>query len=258
MRWLLGEDVPGLGAIRNMMNPSQFGDPERVGDAGLRRVPRPDDGGVHTNSGVPNHAYALMVDGGTYNGHTVTGIGLTKAGKIVYRALTSYLTSASNLVDFYDSVRQSCTDLMDGPVGMTANDCSQVKEALDAVELALPPCGVPTTIPPFCPVDPGLPSFYIPLYQDNLEDISSGNWSTGYSTGGNHWTGGAGAPDIYWAGFSTSGQWSFWGYDVPARGDSMGGHESECLHTSGLSPPVSAFLRFRNPLRRWARGVQPR
>ena len=27
-----------------------------------------DNGGVHGNSGVPNHAYALLVDGGTYNG----------------------------------------------------------------------------------------------------------------------------------------------------------------------------------------------
>ena len=36
VRWLMGEDVPGFGAIRNMMNPNQFGDPGRVGD----RLPR--------------------------------------------------------------------------------------------------------------------------------------------------------------------------------------------------------------------------
>jgi Zn-dependent metalloprotease len=39
-------------------------------------------GGVHTNSGVPNHAFALAVDGGSYNGRTVAGVGITKAAHI--------------------------------------------------------------------------------------------------------------------------------------------------------------------------------
>ena len=43
-------------------------------------------GGVHTNSGVPNHAFALLVDGGSYNGQTISPIGLTKAAHIYYRA----------------------------------------------------------------------------------------------------------------------------------------------------------------------------
>ena len=34
VRWLMGEDVPG-GAIRNMSNPPQFGDPDRVGSSTL-------------------------------------------------------------------------------------------------------------------------------------------------------------------------------------------------------------------------------
>ena len=58
-----------------------------------------------TNSGVPNHAYALMVDGGTYNGRTITGIGLTKAAKIEYRALTQYLTSGSDFLDNYNALQ---------------------------------------------------------------------------------------------------------------------------------------------------------
>src|SRR5262249_33730160 len=68
VRWLMGEDIPGIGAIRNMMNPNQFGDPGKTSDsAQFACQPSSDVGGVHTNSGVPNHAYALMVDGGTYN-----------------------------------------------------------------------------------------------------------------------------------------------------------------------------------------------
>ena len=65
--WLIGEDVintpndatPGF---RNMGDPKQDGDPSHVsqkytGDA--------DNGGVHTNSGIANHAYYLTVNGGS-------------------------------------------------------------------------------------------------------------------------------------------------------------------------------------------------
>ena len=81
--------------------------------------PNGDSGGVHTNSGIPNHAYALTVDGGSYNGRTVTGIGLLKAAKIWYRALTTYLTSGSTFLDSYNALIQSCTDLT-GTNGITA------------------------------------------------------------------------------------------------------------------------------------------
>ena len=49
-----------------------------------------DGGGVHSNSGVPNHGYALLVDGGTYNSQTVTAIGLVKAAHIYWRAQSVY------------------------------------------------------------------------------------------------------------------------------------------------------------------------
>ena len=48
-----------------------------------------DNGGVHSNSGVPNHGYALLVDGGTFNGVTVNGIGLDKAANIYFKAMTT-------------------------------------------------------------------------------------------------------------------------------------------------------------------------
>ena len=57
------------GAIRDMWNPTCYGDPGKVSDA--EYYCRTDDsGGVHSNSGVVNHGYALLVDGGTYNGVT--------------------------------------------------------------------------------------------------------------------------------------------------------------------------------------------
>ncbi len=95
VRWLMGEDLPAsIGVIRNMMTPTALGDPGKMSDPQFWCVtngytsPFGDSGGVHINSGIPNHAYALAVDGGSYNGRTVTGIGFLKAGKIWYRALT--------------------------------------------------------------------------------------------------------------------------------------------------------------------------
>ena len=72
-RWLMGEDSTAFGgAIRDMWNPNCLNDPGKVTDAEYHCTPD-DGGGVHTNSGVPNHGYALLVDGGTYNGQTVSG-----------------------------------------------------------------------------------------------------------------------------------------------------------------------------------------
>jgi Zn-dependent metalloprotease len=65
--WLMGEDVtaPGLvGALRDMFNPGCFGDPGKVSDEVYHCAPS-DAGGVHSNSGIPNHAFALLTDGGT-------------------------------------------------------------------------------------------------------------------------------------------------------------------------------------------------
>ncbi|HVN13312.1 MAG TPA: M4 family metallopeptidase, partial [Kineosporiaceae bacterium] len=149
VRWLIGEDLPG-GAIRNMMNPNQFGDPGKTSDPQYR-CGSDDDGSLHSNAGVPNHAYALMVDGGTYNGVTVAGIGLRKAARIQYRTLTGYTTAGSDFMDYYDAVQLACDDLIAGPEGITAADCVQVQRALDAVQIAAPALCSQAVEPDVCP-----------------------------------------------------------------------------------------------------------
>jgi Zn-dependent metalloprotease len=52
---------------------------------------------VHSNSGVPNQAYALFVDGGVVNEVIVEGVGLIKGFNIYVRALGSH-TSTTNFV----------------------------------------------------------------------------------------------------------------------------------------------------------------
>ena len=139
VRWLASEDWTGVGPFRNMMDPRAMGSPGKISDPELACGDE-DNGGVHTNSGILNHAYALAVDGGTYNGRTIVGVGFEKAGRVMYRALTTYLTRTSDFQDADSSIRQSCADLV-GSAGLTAADCVEVGRALDAVELALElPC----------------------------------------------------------------------------------------------------------------------
>jgi uncharacterized repeat protein (TIGR03803 family) len=238
-RWFLGENLPSWMTVpggsevsmRNLMDPTMFGDPGKMSDPQFKCADTVDDdhGGVHTNSGVPSHAYALMVDGGSYNGVWIQGIGLTKAGKIQYRALTQYLISSSGFADNAAALKESCQDLI-GTDGITTSDCSQVAKAIDAVEMThLWPCAGAVAPPPLCSAGQG----ERPIFLDNLENTTSGNWSTetlvGYQ---NHWNGGEGNPDVYFPFFATSGRYSFWGFDGPETADSV--------VSMVFSPPVFA------------------
>lgn len=168
-RWLVGEDgtAAGLtGALRDMSTPGCYGDPAKVTDTGYHCAAS-DNGGVHINSGVDNHAYALMVDGGSYNGQTVDAIGLTKAAHIYFRAKLHYQGPATSFAEHADALEQSCSDLVgtnlasltDGtPSGavVSAGDCAQVASAIAAVEMRTPPtqCGFEPLLaqnpPPLC------------------------------------------------------------------------------------------------------------
>jgi Zn-dependent metalloprotease len=136
VRWLLGEDWSAGG---DMADPNAYWQPGKVSDPYISCV---ED--VHVNSGILDHAYALMVDGGDYNGHTIAGIGLTKAGQVMYRALTTYLTQTSDFGDAEIAINQSCSDLA-ATGALLGSDCDSVATALVAVELSDPwPCFWPT------------------------------------------------------------------------------------------------------------------
>ena len=209
VRWKMGEDLP-IGAIRDMMNPNSFSDPGKMSDSTFFVCgnhawtdPFGDSGGVHTNSGIPNHAYALMVDGGTYNSKTVSGIGITKAAKIEYRALTQYLVSGSNFIDNYNALNQSCTDLI-GTAGIVAGDCTQVANALLAVEMnATWACTGATAAPPMCTTGT--------VATTSFEGFESGvgNWTE--INGAGTW----GRTDF----FAKGGLMSEWGDDIGATSD---------------------------------------
>jgi bacillolysin len=119
VRWLVGEDAFVFGgAIRDMWAPPCFFDPDSANSPLMFCFPQYDNGGVHFNSGVPNHCFAILVDGTTFNNVTVAGIGPIKAGAVWYRALTTYLTVASDFEDAYLALTQSAQDL----IGSVPND----------------------------------------------------------------------------------------------------------------------------------------
>ena len=154
-RWRIGEDATAFvnGPIRDMWDPTCNDDPGKVSDPEYY-CSSGDNGGVHSNSGVNNHAYALLVDGGTYNGYTISGLGFTKAAHIFWHAQRFYLTPTSDFSVQADALEASCNDLMGinlnglttsstpvGPSGMiiTATDLEQLQKVLAAVEMRMDP-----------------------------------------------------------------------------------------------------------------------
>ena len=127
--WTIGEDITvGTNGIRNMENPNEDDDPSHYTD---RYTGTSDNGGVHINSGIANHWYYLLVNGGQNansthaSGTNVVGIGITVAEKIAFAAFTSlnstadfcaaraatlvssfplYPTSEANVADAWDEV----------------------------------------------------------------------------------------------------------------------------------------------------------
>jgi Zn-dependent metalloprotease len=191
IKWLMGEDSTAVGltgALRDMWDPTCEGNPGRVTDTAYYTCSTADGGGVHSNSGVPNHAFALLVDGGTYNGQTVSGIGLTKAAHIYYRAASVYQTRGSNFIDHADALEQSCADLTGQPLNaltggpsaevISAADCGEVADAVAATELRTPPdfCNFQPLLAKNAPDRCEAGTTQVDIFADDFESDPSGTW----------------------------------------------------------------------------------
>lgn len=135
--WKLGEDFNYV--IRDMANPNAYGQPDTYGGTYWKTVnctpsSTNDYCGVHTNSGVLNFWYYLLVNGGSGTNdkgfaYNVTGLGLDKAAQIAYRTLTTYLTSASTFANARTYSLQSAADLY----GAGSAEVTQTTNAWNAV-----------------------------------------------------------------------------------------------------------------------------
>ncbi|MFC7302306.1 M4 family metallopeptidase [Cognatiluteimonas weifangensis] len=127
--YMIGENVfarnPGTMALRYMFKPSLDGASPDCYSGGLGGLD------VHYSSGVANHFYYLLAEGAVVpagfgagtaanltpgalvcNGNTaIVGIGRDAAGKIWYRALTTYMTSGTNYAGARVATLSAATDL---------------------------------------------------------------------------------------------------------------------------------------------------
>ncbi|MCY7344921.1 MAG: M4 family metallopeptidase [Pyrinomonadaceae bacterium] len=147
--WKIGEDAytPGTtgDALRNMDNPQAAGDPDHYS---IRYTGTADSGGVHTNSGIVNHAFYLIAAGGTnrVSGVNVTGIGTTDAAKIWYRSLTVYMTSGTNFAAGRTATINAANDLF----GATSTQAVTVAKGWCAIGVGACPV-TPTPTPTVTP-----------------------------------------------------------------------------------------------------------
>ncbi len=167
--WLIGEDVakssvfPG-GALRNMQDPHNNAP---TGDYGRGWQPKhvnekftgsQDNGGVHINSGIPNHAFYLFA----------TAIGKEKAEDVFYQALDLYLVKSSQFVDLRNAVVQAAEDLY----GQAEIDAA--KSAFEQVGIGEGPGG---NYQEDANINPGedLITFYNPASDEMVLLTASGN-----------------------------------------------------------------------------------
>jgi bacillolysin len=130
--WTIGENVvlPSAfpsGALRDLSDPHNTGTSSdyfwqpRVYSEYV--YTSSDNGGVHTNSGIPNYAYYLFATG--------AGMSKYKAQKIYYLALDKYLVRSSQFIDLRIAVIAAATQLY----GAGSAEVTAAGAAFDAVEI---------------------------------------------------------------------------------------------------------------------------
>jgi Zn-dependent metalloprotease len=113
--YLIAEDVVrgSRNGIRSMADPRAYGDADHYS---VRFTGTEDGGGVHTNSGIPNHVFYLAVEGGTnrVSGLAVQGVGdanRVQIETVFYRAVTQLLPSNATFAMARAATVQAARDL---------------------------------------------------------------------------------------------------------------------------------------------------
>jgi thermolysin len=117
--YLLGEDIsravaPGArDGDRSLENPGLYGDPDHYS---RRFTGTADNGGVHINSGIANHAFYLAIEGGTNrtSGLSVQGVGAANREQIehvFYRAFVFLMPASATFSTARAATIQAARDL---------------------------------------------------------------------------------------------------------------------------------------------------
>lgn len=141
VEWVVGDQFTDRSLLRDMKDPSSLTSP--LGVPYPMRMSQfvqttQDNGGVHINSSIPNHAFYLYAEG-------LSGaVGLEDAANVFYRAFTVHLTQRSQFIDARLAVIRSAEELF----GAGSNQAVKAAEAFDAVEVfAAPSTPAPAPFP---------------------------------------------------------------------------------------------------------------
>jgi bacillolysin len=142
--WLVGSQLAA--PLRNMRNPGALTIPglgrpypSRMSEfVELPNTRDTDNGGVHFNSSIINHAFYLLAEG------LEGALGLRDAERIFYRCLTFHLQAQSRFID----CRLGCIAAAEALFGAGSREALKTAEAFDAVEIfATPGTPPPTPVP---------------------------------------------------------------------------------------------------------------
>ncbi|MCA9563411.1 MAG: M4 family metallopeptidase [Myxococcales bacterium] len=164
--WQLGDDSAD-GIVRDMYDPTRYDQPRQYQDrstpvssgacassfpscpgtrtclAGRCVDLSNDNGFVHTNSGILNHAAYLFVAGGTHadTGVVVEGVGEELAEQIYFTAVTFLLGRLTDFADLRSHLRFTCQALIGAQFGtrtVTPQTCGSLTNAFAAVGIGSP------------------------------------------------------------------------------------------------------------------------
>jgi len=141
--WLLAEEFWPGGFLRSMSDPKSKGDPDTYNgtnytDATSNCIPSSSNDycGVHSNSGVLNHWFYILVTGKAGSNDAgdifdVTGIGMTKAQEIAYLTLRDYLSPNSTFID----ARNGAIEVAASLYGSNSSERQATQDAFYAVNV---------------------------------------------------------------------------------------------------------------------------
>ncbi len=135
--WLIGEETGT--PVRDMADPTAYDQKAHMDDYNWLSPDYKDDdnGGVHINSGIPNHAAYLIATG--LDSKSMDGRAIL--GWITYQALTNYLNPTSDFQDARDAFLLAAADYEEA--ALSADDSFEADSVISAVEQAWAAVGLP-------------------------------------------------------------------------------------------------------------------
>lgn len=121
--WTIGEDSGTI--IRSLEDPTRYSQPKHMDQY---YVTDEDNGGVHTNSGIPNYAAYLIAEGIDQLDNPMLD-GRDILGKLAYTALNKYLFSTADFENARDAYVLAALDVAD-ELGLTTEETNQLRDVV--------------------------------------------------------------------------------------------------------------------------------